>query len=152
MIEIKSQSPPGEAIVALLKAHHEDMFKHSPPESVHALDVVAMQSSNLTFWGAWQEDVLAGCGALRELDDTHGEIKSMRTDARFLRQGIALKILRTMMVEAARRGYKRLSLETGSMSVFRPARLLYTAHGFEICGPFAEYSPDPSSVFMTKTL
>ena len=103
-------------------------------------------------WTVWQERELLGCGALKELDRHHGEIKSMRTATRHLRKGIASALMRHMLAEARRRSYRRLSLETGSMAAFAPARELYRRFGFEPCGPFGEYIEDPNSVFMTRAL
>jgi putative acetyltransferase len=128
------------------------MRLHSPPESVHALDLEALRKPDITFWSAWQDAELLGCGALKELDLLHGEIKSMRTAARHLRKGIAARLLRHIIEEAERRSYRRLSLETGSMEAFAPARRLYTRFGFRQCGPFGSYSEDPNSVFMTREL
>jgi len=102
------------------------------------------------FLSVWNGAELAGCGALKELDKQHGEIKSMRTAYKYQRQGVGSKMLRHLIQEAKRRGYRRLSLETGSMDYFEPARRLYASFGFGLCGPFASYVVDPNSVFMTK--
>jgi putative acetyltransferase len=103
-------------------------------------------------WSAWEDGELLGCAALKELDPRHGEIKSMRTVTGHLRKGVASALLRRIFAEAKRRSYRRLSLETGSMAAFAPARELYVRFGFEPCGPFADYVEDPNSVFMTRTL
>ena len=103
-------------------------------------------------WTLWDAGTLAGCGALKELDPQHGEIKSMRTAASHRRQGVAKQLLQHLLVEAKRRGYTRVSLETGSMEFFLPARALYASVGFAYCPPFADYRADPNSVFMTKAL
>lgn len=136
----------------LLQGHLENMSLHSPPESIHALDREAFRSPDLTLWSAWEDDELLGCAALKELDAGHGEIKSMRTAEKHLRRGVAAGLLEHIIGEARRRGYRRLSLETGSMAAFAPARALYRRFGFDYCGPFAGYVEDPYSVFMTKTL
>ncbi|MEM7359930.1 MAG: GNAT family N-acetyltransferase [Pseudomonadota bacterium] len=149
---INQQVPPGEEIINLLIEHHHHMLSLSPPESVHALDTQALKSADVTFWGAWIDGELAGCGGLLQLDPQHGEIKSMRTAQRFLRQGVAVRILESVITEATTRGYQRLSLETGSDKAFRPARELYLRHGFAECAPFGSYSEDPHSVFMTLKL
>ena len=126
------------------------MHLHSPPESVHALDLDSLKKPDVTFWSIWSEDGrLVGCGALKELDETHGEIKSMRTANEFRGKGAGKLMLRHIVDEAKRRGYSRLSLETGSMAAFEPARQLYESHGFKNCGPFADYALDSNSVFMT---
>ncbi|MBU2877498.1 MULTISPECIES: GNAT family N-acetyltransferase [Aliiglaciecola] len=148
-MEIKLEKPISAQLIALLKAHHQEMFEHSPPESVHALDESKFNADDLTFWGLWQQDELAGCGALKVLSAKHAEIKSMRTSKAFLRQGIAAKILTHLIREAKQRGYHRLSLETGSMEFFAPARALYAKNGFIECSPFADYVEDPHSVCMT---
>lgn len=142
----------GPEIAGLLQEHLDDMHRHSPPESVHALDLEALRRPDITFWTVWADEKLAGCGALKELDPTHGEIKSMRTSYEFRGMGAGKFVLEFILDEARRRGYTRLSLETGSMEAFEPARRLYASHGFEYCGPFAEYTLDPNSVFMTLRL
>lgn len=142
----------GSEIYALLQEHLDSMKLYSPPESIHALDLDALRKPNITFWTAWENGELLGCGALKELDAQHGEIKSMRTSARHLRKGVARALLTHIIAEAERRGYRRLSLETGSHEAFLPARKLYTALGFSDCGPFADYILDPYSVFMTREL
>ena len=124
----------------------------SPPESTHALPLEGLRKPEVTFWTAWEHGELLGCGALKELDAGHGEIKSMRTAARHLRKGVAKAMLEYIIAEAERRGYRRLSLETGSMAAFEPARQLYSRAGFTYCEPFAGYIEDPNSVFMTKKL
>ncbi len=95
---------------------------------------------------------MVGCGALRELDATHGEIKSMRTAPSHLRRGVAATLLEHILSVAKKRAYHRLSLETGSQDAFAPARALYARFGFEPCGPFADYVDDPNSIFMTRVL
>jgi len=124
----------------------------SPPESVHALSIEGLRGSDVTFWTVWEDSVLLGCGALKELDRTHGEVKSMRTPAALRRRGAGRAILTHILGEARARGYRRLSLETGSMPEFIPARKLYESFGFVHCGPFGPYKEDPYSVFMTLEL
>lgn len=142
----------GPEIAALLEEHIQDMRAISPPDSKHALDLAGLRAPDITFWTLWEEGVLAGCGALRELGPVHGEIKSMRTAPGFRRRGVAAMLLHHLLGEARRRGYGRVSLETGSMSYFAPARELYRGFGFEVCGPFAGYKLDPNSVFMTRVV
>lgn len=151
-MEIMLDDLRGPEIAALIREHLQNMAKESPPESVHALDLVGLRRPDVTFWSAWEQGELLGCGALKELDPGHGEIKSMRTASAHLRKGVARSILAHMIEEARRRGYRRLSLETGSMASFVPARRLYAAFGFEECGPFADYRIDPYSTFMTREL
>ncbi len=142
----------GPEIYALLQEHLRSMALHSPPESVHALDINALRSPEITFWTAWDGASLLGCGALKELDATHAELKSMRTASAHLKQGVAQAVLSHILGQARGRSYQRLSLETGSMEAFAPARNLYAKNGFTYCGPFADYALDPYSVFMTKLL
>lgn len=151
-MDIRIDDLRGVEIAALLNEHLSDMYLVSPPESVHALDLDKLRKPEITFWTIWLGDKLAGCGAIKELDSHHGEIKSMRTAASFRRQGVAAKMLQHMIEEARRRHYHRLSLETGSMPYFEPACRLYTSFGFEHCSPFADYREDPYSVFMTKEI
>lgn len=152
MYEIKRDDLTGSEIAALIGEHLQSMFLHSPPESVHALDLDKLKGPDVTFWSVWSQGELAGCGALKELDNGHAEIKSMKTSSDFLRKGVARSMMQYLIEEAQRRGYRRLSLETGSMEVFDPARRLYEAFGFTYCDPFADYTEDPNSVFMTLEL
>ena len=140
------------AVVALLREHLQGMTLHSPPESIHALDLDALRAPEISFWTAWQDDELLGCGALKQLDDGHGEVKSMRTAADHQRKGVAASLLQHILDEAERRGYQRLSLETGSAAAFAPAHQLYARFGFVFCKPFGDYVEDPFSVFMTREL
>ena len=142
----------GPEIAALLEEHLADMRRISPPESVHALDLDRLRKPEITFWTVWDGGALMGCGALRQIDPTQGEIKSMRTARAHLRRGVARSMLTHILEEARRRAYVRLSLETGSQAEFAPARTLYTRFEFEVCGPFADYREDPNSVFMTRRL
>ncbi len=151
-MEIRIGSLKHPAVIALLEEHHQDMLLHSPAESVHALDLSALSQKNITFWSVWNNDQLAGCGALKELNNGHGEIKSMRTSHDFLRQGVARLLLQHIISEASTRGYQKLSLETGTQKVFLPAQKLYLQLGFEVCQPFADYQEDPYSSFMSKLI
>ncbi len=151
-MDIKIDDLSGSEIHELLQEHLRSMFLHSPPESVHALDIEGLRQPEITFWTVWENDELLGCGALKELDSQHAEIKSMRTALPHLRKGVAKNLLTHILKEARRRGYSRLSLETGSMEAFEPARQLYTNFGFTSCAPFADYVEDPYSVFMTREL
>ncbi len=151
-MEIRLDDLSGPEIARLLEEHLRGVARHSPPESIHALPLEALRRPDVTFWTAWDGAELLGCGALREIDPRHGEIKSMRTAAAHARRGVASALLRHILDEARRRSYRRLSLETGSMAAFEPARSLYARFGFRACGPFAEYVEDPNSVFMTLEL
>ncbi|MFK8021665.1 MAG: GNAT family N-acetyltransferase [Pseudomonadales bacterium] len=149
-IELDPVTDP--AVITLLKEHLLNMQEVSPPESTHALAVDELREPSVSCWSMWYDNKLAGVGALKELSATHGEIKSMRTAQAYLRRGVAASILETIIAEARSRGYQRLSLETGSYTIFEPARRLYQRYGFEYCGPFADYSEDPHSNFMSLNL
>ena len=151
-MEIKVDDLKGIEVAKLINEHLQGMTQHSPPESIHALNLDRLKKPEITFWSVWDKGELVGCGALKELDDQHGEVKSMRTSSAHLRKGVARKMLQHIIDEANRRGYKRLSLETGSMEAFEPAQKLYASFGFQYCKPFAEYIEDPNSVFMTLEL
>ncbi|MBL8522133.1 MAG: GNAT family N-acetyltransferase [Betaproteobacteria bacterium] len=139
-------------IHALLNEHLQNMYELSPPESVHALDLSKLRKPEITFWTAWDGALLLGCGALKEMDAKHGEVKSMRTPSAIRRRGAGRAILAHIVEVARSRGYERLSLETGSVDAFKPAQKLYESFGFTRCGPFADYKEDPNSVFMTLRL
>lgn len=151
-MDIRIDDLQGPEIAALLRQHLRESALHSPPESVHALDLEALRGPTITVWTAWQDGELMGCGALKELSPDHGEIKSMRTASAHQRKGVASDLLRHILEEAKRRSYTRVSLETGSMAAFAPARALYARFGFQPCGPFGNYGEDPYSVFMTREL
>jgi putative acetyltransferase len=151
-VEIRVDDLRGPEIARLLQEHLDDMALHSPPESIHALDLEALRHSDITFWTAWEDGELLGCGAIKELDASHGEIKSMRTAIAHRRKGVGVRLMRHIFEEAGRRKYERLSLETGAMAAFLPAHTLYESFGFTRCGPFAQYVEDPYSIFMTRKL
>lgn len=151
-MEIRIDDLRGPEIAALLEAHLRGMYATSPAESVHALGLDALRRPEITMWSAWEGAEILGCGALKALESGHGEIKSMRTAAAHLRKGVAAAILRGIIDEALLRGYRRLSLETGSGPAFAAAQALYWRFGFRPCGPFAGYVEDPFSFFMTREL
>jgi putative acetyltransferase len=151
-VDVRLDDLSGAQVHALLEEHLRDMARLSPRESVHALDLDGLRRPEITFWTAWSADSLLGCGALKELNPRHGEIKSMRTAHAHRRKGVARALLTHIIGEARKRSYDRLSLETGSMPAFEPARKLYASFGFSYCGPFAGYREDPNSVFMTRAL
>ena len=139
-------------VQVLLRLHLERMHEHSPPGSVHALALDGLRHPSVTCWTAWDDDALMGCGALKELDPAHGEIKSMRTADRFLRRGVAAAILDVIVETARARGHVRLSLETGSAPAFEPAIALYRRRGFVECGPFDTYTDTVFSRYFTLDL
>lgn len=150
--DLREDDLSGKKIADFLREHLEQMNEIAPPESVHALDLEALRSPDITFWTAWDGSELLGCGALKELDAKTGEIKSMRTAKAYRRRGVASKILEHIIKEAEQRAYEYLNLETGVFPEFVPARALYLRYGFEYRGSFGEYTEDPNSVFMTKKL
>ncbi len=151
-MQIELDDPTRPDVQALLEEHLRQMHELSPRESVHALDAQRLKSPEVSFWTVRDGPTLLGCGALKELDREHGEVKSMRTPQRLRRRGAGRAVLAHIVAEARARGYRRLSLETGSMSAFVPAQRLYESFGFTYCEPFADYKPDPHSVFMTLRL
>lgn len=151
-MRIEIDDPARADVLALLQEHLRNMHALSPPGSVHALDASRLKSPDITFWTVRDGSGLLGCGALKELDPAHGEIKSMRTPASLRRRGAGRAILAHILEAGRARGYRRLSLETGSVGAFAPARKLYESVGFTCCGPFADYTADPHSVFMTLEL
>jgi putative acetyltransferase len=142
----------GSAIKAFLEEHVQEMRSITPLESKHALDLDGLRQPEITFWTVLDGDAVVGCGALKRLDATHAELKSMRTAAPRKRSGVATLLLGHIIDVATAAGYRRLSLETGSAEFFAPARTLYAKFGFAFCEPFADYRLDPHSVFMTRTL
>jgi len=151
-VEILPDDLTDPAVLRLLNEHVRALRGISPPESCHVLDPAALRQPGVAFWTAWRVGELAGCAALKQIDATHGEIKSMRTARAHLRQGIAAALLRHLLDEAQRRGYRRVSLETGSMDEFAPAQRLYASFGFVPCAPFGDYVDDPNSLFLTRAL
>jgi len=151
-MQIRTDDLSHPLVHALLQEHWAGMHANTPAGHVHALDLMALRSADITFWTAWRDNNLLGCGALKALDAQHGEIKSMRTSRAHLRQGAAQQLLSTIETEARRRGYARLSLETGSSAAFMPAHALYTRNGFTPCAAFGEYVANAFSVFMCKNL
>ncbi|KAF6602666.1 MULTISPECIES: GNAT family N-acetyltransferase [unclassified Bacillus (in: firmicutes)] len=151
-VDVTKDDVTAPDVIALLQEHLKSMTMHSPPESIHALNADRLRQPDVTFWSAREDGVLLGCGALKELNSRHGEIKSMKTSPHHVRKGAANRILRHMLEEARRRGYERISLETGSMEAFLPARRLYEKAGFQYCDPFAHYKEDPNSLFMTLNI
>lgn len=151
-MRIEIDDPARPDVTALLSEHLADMHATSPPESVHALDVSALKLPEITFWTARLDGVLLGCAALKEIDPTHGEVKSMRTTTTSRGTGVGRALLLHVLAAARARGFARLSLETGTQDYFAPARGLYVAHGFVSCDPFADYAVDPHSAYFTLAL
>lgn len=142
----------GDAVLALLQLHLDEMHQWSPPESVHAMPAERLRAPDVAFFSAWDGDVLAGCGAIKHLGGDHGELKSMRVAPAYRGRGVGRAILLHLLEEARSRGYGRVSLETGRPEPFAPAQGLYRAHGFAECPPFAAYVSDDFSMCMTLAL
>lgn len=151
-MDIRLDDLAGPEIATFLDEHIEEMKSVTPPESIHALSLDGLRDPAVTVWTVWDGDELIGCGAIMDLDTSHAELKSMRTSASWRGRGVASTLLAHLLGEARQRGYRRVSLETGSMPHFEPARQFYLKHGFEYCGPFSTYADDPNSVFMTMEL
>ncbi len=149
-IEVDDLARP--QVLALLNEHLTNMFELSPPEQVFALDVTSLRAPEITFWTAWEGDSLLGCGALKELSPTQGEVKSMRTPKAQRRRGAARAVLTHIVQVARQRGYATLNLETGSNPAFLPAQNLYQSFGFSYCGPFGSHRENANSVFMALSL
>lgn len=149
---IREDDLEGPEIAELLRAHLDHAARHSPPKSIHALDLDRLRAPEITFWSVWLDKSLVGCGALKELAPDHGEIKSMHTAAAHRGKGVAAALVERILEEAKARSYRRVSLETGTMEGFAPARALYHRYGFRVCPPFAQYREDPNSVCMTLEL
>lgn len=151
-MQIRLDDLSGGEVIALLQEHLADMYATSPPESVHALDVEALKASNIRFFSAWQDGELAGCVAIKALDNQQAELKSMRTATAFRGKGVGQALLQFVIDHAKARGFSSLSLETGTQDYFAAARALYRKFGFSDCGPFGQYKLDPNSHFMTLSL
>jgi putative acetyltransferase len=149
-IEIDDLSRP--QVHALLQEHLSNMYELSPPEQVFALDLTQLQVPEITFFTVWDQGDLMGCGALKALSLTHGEIKSMRTPAAARGRGAGRAVLTHIIATAQQRGYTRLSLETGTHAAFEPAHHLYRSQGFALSGPFGSYCENPHNVFMALEL
>lgn len=151
-MQIKTDDLTSGDVIALLDEHLIDMYATSPAESVHALNIGALKDPAITFYSCWKKGELLGCAALKVLDTDHLELKSMRTAANARNLGVGSALMQHILTIAAQKNYHRISLETGSMDFFIPARALYKKFGFEFCQPFGHYSLDPNSLFMTYTL
>ncbi|UZK65754.1 GNAT family N-acetyltransferase [Sphingomonas sp. M1-B02] len=152
MIDIREGGLDDPKVVALLQHHFESMLANTPQGSCHFLDLSGLRGPDVTFWSAWDGEDLLGCGALKQLDPQQGEIKSMRTAAEHLRRGTGAALVSHILAAARARGYRRISLETGSHPSFEPAIALYRQFGFTDCPPFAGYKEDPHSRFLSRVL
>ena len=137
---------------SLLETHLAFARSVTPICHAYALDVEGLLDPSVSLFGARREGVLLGVGALRELDESHGEIKSMHTAEAARGQGVGRALAEHLLAVARERGYRRVSLETGAMEKFAPARALYESVGFEPCEPFGDYPENPKSTCMTLTI
>lgn len=144
--------PRSDEVREILERHHAFANEHSPPEDVHALDVEGLTDPAVTVIGCRDDSRLLAIGALKELDAGHAELKSMHTVAEARGQGLGRAMVEHLVGLAKERGFERISLETGTMDAFVPARTMYAAVGFERCGPFADYRESPNSTFMSLRL
>lgn len=152
MIEIRADNLAGPEMAELIAIHAVTMLAASPPESCHFLPIDGLRQPSVSVWSLWEDGALLGCGALKDLGDGNGEIKSMHTREALRGRGLGRRMLQHILAEARRRRYGALFLETGSMDAFLPARRLYEAYGFMSCGPFGDYAEDPHSIVMTLSL
>ena len=151
-LRIVADDLTGAPILALLQRHLDEMHQWSPPQSVHAMPADRLRAPDVTFFAAWDGATLAGCGAIKHLDGTHGELKSMRAAPAYRGRGVGRAILTHLLEEAKARGYTRVSLETGRPEPFHAAQALYRTNGFIECAPFADYVADDFSICLTKAL
>lgn len=152
MIEIRPDDLTGPEMAELIAIHAGTMLAASPPESCHFLPIDGLRQPSVTVWSLWEDGALLGCGALKDLGDGTGEIKSMHTREVLRGRGLGRRMLEHILAEARRRSYRALFLETGSMAAFLPARRLYEVYGFDYCGPFGDYAEDPHSAFIQLPL
>ena len=136
----------------LLKKHFIELRAASPEGSAHVLDIPGLKVSSIKFWSLWKNEKLIGCGALKFLDNDHGEFKSIRVHNNFRKKGYGIKVINHLIYEAQKLNIKKLSIETGAGDFFIPARKLFDKCGFEICEPFAHYSKDINSIYLTKII
>jgi len=151
-IDIRLDDLSSPEVQALVAEHLAGMHSSSPPGHVHALAIDGLRKPQVSFWSAWQGQALCGCGALKALDTESGEVKSMRTRAAWLRQGVGQAVLSEIIRTAQARGYRSLYLETGTGPAFAAAHALYLRNGFEWCGAFGDYEANAFSVFMVRHL
>jgi putative acetyltransferase len=151
-IQLRIDDLSGARTQALIAEHLAGMNGNSPPGHVNALALDGLRARDVTFWSAWQNDELCGCGALKELDPETGEVKSMRTRDAYLGQGVGQAILERILRTARERGYRKVCLETGTGSAFKAAHGLYLKNGFSWCGAFGDYTATDFNVFMVRTL
>ena len=136
----------------LLIKHFIELKAASPEGSAHVLDIPGLKTSSIKFWSLWENDKLLGCGALKFLDENHGEFKSIRVHEKFRNKGNGMKIINHLIDEALKLKIKRLSIETGAGKFFEPARKLFKNCDFKPCKPFAHYKDDKNTIYLTKLI
>ena len=136
----------------LLKKHFIELRAASPEGSAHVLDIPGLKVPSIKFWSLWKNEKLIGCGALKFLDNDHGEFKSIRVHNDFRKKGYGIKVINHLIYEAQKLNIKKLSIETGAGDFFIPARKLFDKCGFETCEPFAHYNKDINSIYLTKII
>tara|TARA_B100001121_G_C18343433_1_gene459063 strand:- start:87 stop:554 length:468 start_codon:yes stop_codon:yes gene_type:complete len=136
----------------LLKKHFVELRAASPEGSAHVLDIPGLKVSSIKFWSLWQNDKLMGCGALKFLNNEHGEFKSIRVHDNFRNKGNGIKVIKHLIYEAKKQNIKRISVETGAGRFFKPARKLFEKCDFKPCKPFAHYKEDINSLYLTKLI
>jgi len=149
---IEVDDPRRDDVRALLEQHLAFAREVTPPEDVHALDLDGLLDPSVTLYSVRVDGELLGVGALKELEPGHAELKSMHTARAARRRGVGRAIVDHLLAVAASRGVRRVSLETGAMDAFAPARALYASVGFVPCGPFGDYEESPNSAYMTLVL
>ena len=136
----------------LLKKHFIELRSVSPTGSTHVLDIEGLKDPSIKFWSLWENNKLVGCGALKFLEENHGEFKSIRVADEFKKKGIGERIINHLIEEAKKLKISKLSIETGAGDFFLPARNLFSKFGFKSCPPFAHYKDDPNSCYYTLDL
>ena len=131
----------------LLTKHFIELRAASPEGSAHVLDIPGLKVPSIKFWSLWENTKLMGCGALKFLNDNHGEFKSIRVHDEFRNKGYGIKIIKHLINEAKKLNIKRISIETGAGDFFKPARKLFKKCDFKTCKPFAHYKNDPNSCY-----
>ena len=152
MINLAAESPLGPDLALLMARHRAEMHADTPPESIHMMEASQLVAPGIAFYVMREAGRPVAMGALKRIDGTHAEIKSMHVLAEARGRGLSKRMLEYLIAEAKAAGFLRLSLETGAQAMFRPARMLYEGAGFADCAPFEGYGPDPNSVFMTRIL
>ncbi len=140
------------SVNTLLRHHFVQLKSNSPEGSTHVLDIEGLKIPSIKFWSIWDNEKLIGCGALKFLDEVHGEFKSIRVSDEFRNLGYGIKLLGHLILEAKKNKIKRISLETGAGDFFKPARKLFEKAGFKACSPFAHYKEDPNSCYYSKDI